>query len=103
MRVTVNTSAREMVQLTVQEIDAICSRLQSAAQQCTCPAKMCGCGVEVQLHSPEQPENFGLVLITEGQERWLQDDFCPLTLQNPWTHGRLCVRLKTCSPWATAV
>ncbi|XP_062848336.1 ankyrin-repeat and fibronectin type III domain-containing 1 [Trichomycterus rosablanca] len=100
MRVTVNTSAREMVQLAVQEINGVCARIQSAARQCACPAQVCLCGTEVRVYPPEQLDHFGLVLLTEGREKGLQDDFCPLTLQNPWTHGKLCVRFKQCSPLA---
>ncbi|CAL8301916.1 unnamed protein product [Lota lota] len=42
----------------------------------------------------------GLVLVVEGREKWLQDDFCPLELQNPWQRGKLCVRIKEYSPLA---
>lgn len=100
LRVTIHTTAREMVQLVVQEINGLCARLQSAVQQCVCPAQVCVCGTEVCVYASEQLDHFALVLLTEGREKWLQDDFCPLTLQNPWTHGRLCVRFKQCSPLA---
>ncbi|XP_058255126.1 ankyrin repeat and fibronectin type-III domain-containing protein 1 isoform X1 [Hemibagrus wyckioides] len=100
LRVTIHTTAREMVQLVVQEINGLCARLQSAARQCVCPAQVCVCGTEVCVYASEQLDHFALVLLTEGREKWLQDDFCPLTLQNPWTHGRLCVRFKQYSPLA---
>lgn len=92
-----------MVRLVVQEINAVCHHLQKAAQQCTCAAGQCGypsCASEVCVYGSEQLEHFGLVLLVEGREKWLQDDFCPLTLQNPWTRGKLCVRFKEYSPLA---
>ncbi|XP_048029749.1 ankyrin repeat and fibronectin type-III domain-containing protein 1 isoform X3 [Megalobrama amblycephala] len=103
LRVTPETSAKEMVRLVVQEINAVCHHLQKAAQQCTCAADQCGypsCASEVCVYGSEQLEHFGLVLLVEGREKWLQDDFCPLTLQNPWTRGKLCVRFKEYSPLA---
>ncbi|XP_072535282.1 ankyrin repeat and fibronectin type-III domain-containing protein 1 isoform X2 [Salminus brasiliensis] len=107
LRVTMHTSAREMVQLVVQEINGVCSRLQTAAGQCVCrlescvyPAQACVCGAEVCVYGVEQMEHFGLVLVMNDREKWLQDDFCPLTLQNPWTRGKLCVRFKQYSPLA---
>ncbi|XP_043082106.1 ankyrin repeat and fibronectin type-III domain-containing protein 1 [Puntigrus tetrazona] len=94
LRVTPETSAKEMVRLVVQEINTVCHHLQKAAQQCTCgPGEVC-------VYGSEQLEHFGLVLLVEGREKWLQDDFCPLTLQNPWTRGKLCVRFKEYSPLA---
>ena len=50
--------------------------------------------------APEQLQLFGLVLAVEGREKWLQDDFCPLELQNPWQRGKLCVRIKEYAPLA---
>ncbi|KAI4904974.1 hypothetical protein NFI96_004215 [Prochilodus magdalenae] len=53
LRVTIHTSVREMVQLVVQEINGVCSRLQSAAGQCVCgseshayPAQACSASSE---------------------------------------------------------
>lgn len=92
-----------MVRLVVQEINAVCHHLQKAAQQCTCAPGQCGypsCASEVCVYGSEQLEHFSLVLLVEGREKWLQDDFCPLTLQNPWTRGKLCVRFKEYSPLA---
>ncbi|KAG1944500.1 ankyrin repeat and fibronectin type-III domain-containing protein [Pimephales promelas] len=103
LRVTPETSAKEMVGLVVQEINAVCHHLQKAAQQCTCAVEQCSypsCESEVCVYGSEQLEHFGLVLLVEGREKWLQDDFCPLTLQNPWTRGKLCVRFKEYSPLA---
>ncbi|XP_030626060.1 ankyrin repeat and fibronectin type-III domain-containing protein 1 [Chanos chanos] len=107
LRVTLDTSAREMVQLVVQEINAVSRRLLGGAQQCACADEQfhystqgCVCRPEVCVYGPEQLEHFGLVLVIEGREKWLQDDFCPLRLQNPWTRGKLCVRIKEYSPLA---
>ncbi|XP_077075368.1 ankyrin repeat and fibronectin type-III domain-containing protein 1 isoform X2 [Siphateles boraxobius] len=103
LRVTPETSAKEMVGLVVQEINAVCHHLQKASQQCTCAVDQCSypsCESEVCVYGSEQLEHFGLVLLVEGREKWLQDDFCPLTLQNPWTRGKLCVRFKEYSPLA---
>ncbi|KAM9488692.1 ankyrin repeat and fibronectin type-III domain-containing protein 1 isoform 1-T1 [Clarias gariepinus] len=100
LKVTIHTTAKEIVQLVVQEINGLCARLQSAVRQCVCPAQVCVCGMDVCVYTSEQLDHFALVLLTEEREKWLQDDFCPLTLQNPWSHGRLCVRFKQCSPLA---
>lgn len=103
LRVTTETSAKEMVRLVVQEINTVCRHLQNAAHQCTCVGEPCGfpaCVSEVCVYGAEQLEHFGLVLLVEGRDKWLQDDFCPLSLQNPWTRGKLCVRFKEYSPLA---
>ncbi|XP_016327393.1 ankyrin repeat and fibronectin type-III domain-containing protein 1-like [Sinocyclocheilus anshuiensis] len=103
LRVTPETSAKEMVRLVVQEINTVCHHLQKATQQCTCAPNQCrypSCASEVCVYDSEQLDHFGLVLLVEGGEKWLQDDFCPLTLQNPWTRGKLCVRFKEYSPLA---
>ncbi|XP_068610755.1 ankyrin repeat and fibronectin type-III domain-containing protein 1 [Brachionichthys hirsutus] len=92
---TAATSAREMVQLVVQEMNAVSRRMfgggggggGSELEQCVC-------------YSPEQLKHFALVLIVDNREKWLQDDFCPLELQNPWLRGKLCVRMKEYSPLA---
>ncbi|TRY91303.1 hypothetical protein DNTS_028368, partial [Danionella cerebrum] len=84
LRVTLETSAKEMVRLVVQEMNAVCVQLQK----------------EVCVYTTEQLHHFGLVLLLEGRERWLQDDFCPLALQNPWSRGKLCVRFREYSPLA---
>ncbi|KAM6951317.1 ankyrin repeat and fibronectin type-III domain-containing protein 1 isoform 2-T2 [Aplochiton taeniatus] len=92
LRVTPDTSAREMVQLVVQEMNRVSQRLLAG-----------GGGAEPEpgtLYGPEQLEHFGLVLVVEDREKWLQDDFCPLELQNPWLRGKLCVRIKEYSPLA---
>ena len=89
--VTPGTSAREMVQLVVQEMNVVSRRMlgSSGGEQEPCV-----------YYSPEQIKHFGLVLVVDNREKWLQDDFCPLELQNPWLRGKLCVRIKEYSPLA---
>ncbi|XP_017209464.1 ankyrin repeat and fibronectin type-III domain-containing protein 1 isoform X2 [Danio rerio] len=99
LRVTPETCAAELVRLVVQEMNAVCRHLQKATHQCSCAADQC-VPSDVCVYSGEQLQHFGLVLLVEGREKWLQDDFCPLTLQNPWTRGKLCVRFKEYSPLA---
>ncbi|KAG9349907.1 hypothetical protein JZ751_026260 [Albula glossodonta] len=86
LRVTQRTSAREMVRLVVQEMNEVSRRLLGNPEQF--------------VYREEQLEHFGLVLVLEDKEKWLQDDFRPLELQNPWLRGRLCVRIKEYSPLA---
>lgn len=91
--VTPGTSAREMVQLVVQEMNAVSRRVlgtdggHAEQEQCV-------------YYGVEQLKHFGLVLVLDSREKWLRDDFCPLELQNPWLRGKLCVRIKEYSPLA---
>ncbi|CAG5907725.1 unnamed protein product [Menidia menidia] len=88
--VTRGTTAGEMVQLVVQEMNIVCRRMLGGGdeqEQCV-------------YYSSEQMKHFGLVLVVDNREKWLQDDFCPLELQNPWLRGKLCVRIKEYSPLA---
>ncbi|XP_037319022.2 ankyrin repeat and fibronectin type-III domain-containing protein 1 isoform X1 [Pungitius pungitius] len=89
--VTPGTSAREMVQLVVQEMNVVSRRMLGGGggeqERCVC-------------YGPEQLKHFALVLVVDNREKWLQDDFCPLELQNPWLRGKLCVRIKEYSPLA---
>ncbi|KAL0984354.1 hypothetical protein UPYG_G00140370 [Umbra pygmaea] len=98
LRVTPGTSAREMIQLVVQEMNAVSRQLLGSSSS----SSNDGGGAEREqcVYSPEQLEHFGLVLVVDGREKWLQDDFCPLELQNPWLRGKLCVRIKEYSPLA---
>nr|XP_023674981.1 ankyrin repeat and fibronectin type-III domain-containing protein 1-like isoform X2 [Paramormyrops kingsleyae] len=86
LRVTPRTSAGEMVRLVVQEMNEVSRRLLGSPERC--------------VYRDEQVEHFGLVLLLEDREKWLQDDFRPLELQNPWLRGKLCVRVKEYSPLA---
>lgn len=86
-----------MVQLVVQEMNSVSRRLLGSSDG--------GGGGEsgpdhCVYYSPEQLKHFGLVLVLDNREKWLQDDFCPLELQNPWLRGKLCVRIKEYSPLA---
>ncbi|MEQ2210482.1 hypothetical protein XENOCAPTIV_014187 [Xenoophorus captivus] len=91
--VTSGTTAREIIQLVVQEMNTVSRRLLGSNG-----------GGEEQEHcvyySPEQLKHFSLVLVVDNREKWLQDDLCPLELQNPWLRGKLCVRIKDYSPLA---
>lgn len=86
LRVTHRTSAGEMVRLVVQEMNEVSRRMLGSPERC--------------VYREEQLEHFGLVLLLEDREKWLQDDFRPLELQNPWLRGKLCVRVKEYSPLA---
>lgn len=90
--VTPGTSAREMVQLVVQEMNALSRRLLGGGGGGEQEQRVC--------YGVEQLKHFGLVLVLDNREKWLQDDFCPLELQNPWLRGKLCVRIKEYSPLA---
>nr|XP_057916973.1 ankyrin repeat and fibronectin type-III domain-containing protein 1 isoform X1 [Doryrhamphus excisus] len=87
--VTPCTSAGEMVQLVVQEMNLVSRRMLGGDDQ-----------EQGADYGPEQLKHFGLVLVVDEREKWLQDDFCPLDLQNPWLRGKLCVRIKEYSPLA---
>ncbi|XP_032896616.1 ankyrin repeat and fibronectin type-III domain-containing protein 1-like isoform X1 [Amblyraja radiata] len=56
---------------------------------------------EARLYPEDQVQDFGLVLSMDNCDQWLRDDFVPLTLHHPWTKGRLCVRIRDCSPLLT--
>ncbi|XP_066545405.1 ankyrin repeat and fibronectin type-III domain-containing protein 1 isoform X2 [Amia ocellicauda] len=86
LRVTQKTSVREVVWLVVQEMNEVSRRLLGSPEDF--------------IYGEEQLEHFGLVLVVEDKEKWLQDDFRPLELQNPWVRGKLCVRVKEYSPLA---
>ncbi|XP_077482639.1 ankyrin repeat and fibronectin type-III domain-containing protein 1 isoform X1 [Stigmatopora argus] len=87
--VTPCTSAGEMVRLVVQEMNLVSRQM------------LAGDGPDQDaFYGPEQLKHFGLVLVVDDREKWLQDDFCPLELQNPWLRGKLCVRIKAYSPLA---
>eukprot|EP00064_Thunnus_orientalis_P007862 superscaffoldBa00000897_g7884 len=81
--VTRGTSAREMVQLVVQEMNVVSRRMLGSSGSSSEQEKCV-------YYSPEQLKHFGLVLVVDNREKWLQDDFCPLELQNPWLRGKLC-------------
>ena len=79
LHVTPRTTSREVINLVVQQLNkAVMMK-----------------GVHGSVYSEDQLEDFCLVTVIGARERVLRDDYQPLQLQNPWTKGRLFVRLKT--------
>jgi hypothetical protein len=79
LHVTSRTSAREVVDLVVQQLNMA--------------VVLKGKGGPV--YSVDQLKDFCLVAVIGARERCLRDDFQPLQLQNPWRKGRLFVRRKS--------
>ncbi|XP_074648246.1 ankyrin repeat and fibronectin type-III domain-containing protein 1-like isoform X2 [Tubulanus polymorphus] len=79
LHVTPRTTSREVVELVVQQLNRAI-RVKN---------------VNAPYYSDEQLDEFCLVAVIGARERVLRDDYQPLQLQNPWTKGRLYVRLKT--------
>ncbi|XP_053670149.1 uncharacterized protein LOC128720497 [Anopheles nili] len=78
LRVTPKTSAREVIDLVVKQLNmAVVLK-----------------GREGPIYTAERLDNFCLVAVIGARERCLRDDFRPLQLQNPWRKGRLYVRQK---------
>lgn len=78
LHVTSKTTAREVINLVVRQLNkAVISRTKSTPT-----------------YLEDQYEDFCLVAVIGVRERILRDDYQPLKLQNPWTNGRLYVRLK---------
>uniref|UniRef100_A0A182JU75 Ras-associating domain-containing protein n=1 Tax=Anopheles christyi TaxID=43041 RepID=A0A182JU75_9DIPT len=78
LRVTPKTSAREVIDLVVKQLNmAVVLK-----------------GREGPIYTSERLDNFCLVAVIGARERCLRDDFRPLQLQNPWRKGRLYVRQK---------
>ncbi|KAL5018407.1 hypothetical protein ScPMuIL_004129 [Solemya velum] len=78
LHVTSKTTAREVINLVVRQLNkAVITRTKSTPT-----------------YLDEQLDNFCLVAVIGVRERILRDDYQPLKLQNPWTNGRLYVRLK---------
>ena len=75
LHVTPHTTAKEIVCLAVQQL--------TKASQC-----------RLNVSGESDPNCFCLVLTVGPREHVLRDDFQPLLLQNPWTKGRLFVRIK---------
>ncbi|XP_041473244.1 ankyrin repeat and fibronectin type-III domain-containing protein 1-like isoform X2 [Lytechinus variegatus] len=78
LHVTSKTSCEDIVSLVVQQLN---KAMESS-------------GMETPAFSPEDCAQFCLVAIIANKEYSLQEDFCPLQLQNPWTKGQLFVRPK---------
>ena len=78
LHVTPRTTSREVIDLVVQQLNK---------------AVLCK-GLEGPVYGDEKLSEFCLVAVIGARERVLRDDYQPLQLQNPWTSGRLYVRLK---------
>lgn len=78
LHVTSKTTAREVVNLVVRQLNKAVTMK----------------GREGPVYSDHQLLDFCLVAVIGARERILRDDYQPLQLQNPWTKGRLYVRLK---------
>ncbi|KAL3184146.1 hypothetical protein MRX96_032433 [Rhipicephalus microplus] len=78
LHVTPETTAREVVELVVRQLNTAV-----VAKGRTGP-----------LYGDERLADFCLVAVVGSRERCLSADFQPLRLQNPWTKGRLFVRLR---------
>ncbi|RLV94064.1 hypothetical protein DV515_00013271 [Chloebia gouldiae] len=84
LHITSQTPAREVVKLVVLEMNDISQDvLGSLAAVC---------------YGEEQLEHFGLVFAANESERWLPDDFLPLSLHTSQPEGRFYVRIKETSP-----
>ncbi|XP_076233710.1 ankyrin repeat and fibronectin type III domain containing protein wide awake isoform X2 [Calliopsis andreniformis] len=78
LRVTPRTTAREVVNLVVKQLNmAVVLK-----------------GQDGPIYTADELPNFCLVAVIGARERCLRDDFKLLQLQNPWKKGRLYVRQK---------
>ena len=78
LHVTPRTTSREVINLVIQQLNkAVLIK-----------------GLNGPIYADEQLEDFCLVAVIGARERVLRDDYQPLQLQNPWTKGRLYVRLR---------
>ncbi|XP_074742119.1 ankyrin repeat and fibronectin type-III domain-containing protein 1-like isoform X1 [Strix uralensis] len=84
LHITSQTSAGEVVKLVVLEMNDISRGVLGGS------AAFC--------YGEEQLEHFGLVFASDESERWLPDDFLPLSLQTSRPEGRFYVRIKETSP-----
>ncbi|XP_010152384.1 PREDICTED: uncharacterized protein LOC104511457, partial [Eurypyga helias] len=84
LHVTSQTSAGEVVKLVVLEMNDVSRGVLGGS------AAFC--------YGEEQLEHFGLVFASDDSERWLPDDFLPLSLQTSRPEGRFYVRIKETSP-----
>ncbi len=78
LNVTHSTTAREVIDLVIKQLNmAVILK-----------------GKEGPIYENDKLKNFCLVAVIGNRERCLRDDFKPLNLQNPWTKGKLFVRMK---------
>lgn len=80
LHITSRTTAREVVNLVVQQLNMAVIMKEK---------------VGGPIYSNQELVNFCLVSVVGARERCLRDDFRPLQLQNPWTNGKLYVRIKS--------
>ncbi|XP_076323113.1 ankyrin repeat and fibronectin type-III domain-containing protein 1-like isoform X2 [Tachypleus tridentatus] len=79
LHVSPHTTAREIVDLVVKQLNmAVILK-----------------GRGGPIYAAAQLKNFCLTAVLGTRERCLSDDFQPLSLQNPWTKGKLFVRIKS--------
>ncbi|XP_052780793.1 ankyrin repeat and fibronectin type-III domain-containing protein 1-like isoform X3 [Mya arenaria] len=78
LHVTPKTSAREVINLVVLNLN------QAVINK----------GKPCPIYSEDQFNDFCLVAVIGARERILRDDYQPLQLQNPWTRGKLYVRMR---------
>ena len=78
LHVTRKTTAREVINLVVQNLN------QAVLNK----------GKTGPTYDEETFPDFCLVAVIGARERILRDDYQPLSLQNPWTKGRLYVRMR---------
>lgn len=79
LHVTPKTTSREVINLVVQQLNK---------------AVLCK-GLNGPVYGEEEMQDFCLVAVIGARERVLRDEYQPLQLQNPWTKGRLYVRLQS--------
>lgn len=79
LHVTPRTTAREVINLVVLNLN------QAVINK----------GKIGPVYDEEQFKDFCLVAVIGARERILRDDYQPLQLQNPWTKGRLYVRMRS--------
>ncbi|KAJ7425470.1 ankyrin repeat and fibronectin type-III domain-containing protein 1-like protein [Willisornis vidua] len=84
LHITSQTSAGEVVKLVVLEMNDISRGVLGGS------AAIC--------YGEEQLEHFGLVFSSDESERWLPDDFLPLSLTTSQPEGQFYVRIKETSP-----
>ncbi|XP_013792543.1 uncharacterized protein LOC106476429 [Limulus polyphemus] len=79
LHVSSHTTAREIVNLVVKQLNmAVILK-----------------GLKGPIYGATQLKDFCLTVVLDTRERCLSDEFKPLSLQNPWTRGKLLVRLKS--------
>lgn len=78
LHVTEKTTAREVVTLVVKQLNKAVTMK----------------GKSGPVYDDDEIDKFCLVAVIGARERILRDDYNPLQLQNPWTKGKLYVRMK---------